>query len=203
MLTGYILFRVKKAPNISRSINLLLWFVSIGIMFLLVFGVWDGELNILMTSFYVSLGHSGEHICYRFIDFPIPFSFGIFFMFAKQPGDSHWFGCAYHATGESLDQLIAYYPTKDITRWVVWYTAPIWFIQRLCYPRRYNWKRQFSCRDQSTWVFKSNYISLYKYFYFALQFTMSFGNTGIAFVFAFFISILFERPAIRLLKILL
>ena len=39
--------------------------------------------------------------------------------------------------------------------------------------------------------------------FFQLQFTMSFGNTGIAFVFAFFISLLFERPAMRLLKILL
>ena len=69
MVAGYILFRVKKAPNISRTINLLLWFVSISIMALLIFGVWDGELNVLMTSFYMSLGHTGKRIYQNLIEF--------------------------------------------------------------------------------------------------------------------------------------
>lgn len=61
MLAGYVLNRFKSAPAaITPFINVVLWVMSIGVMFLLVFGVWNGTLNLVWTALYVSLGHSGE-----------------------------------------------------------------------------------------------------------------------------------------------
>lgn len=61
MVTGYILNRYKTAPAaITPFINIVLWMMSLGALLLLVFGVWNGTLNLLWTALYVSLGHSGE-----------------------------------------------------------------------------------------------------------------------------------------------
>lgn len=61
MIAGYILNRYKSAPvPITPFINVVLWMMSLGVMLLLVFGVWNGTLNLLWTALYVSLGHSGE-----------------------------------------------------------------------------------------------------------------------------------------------
>lgn len=59
MIAGYILYRVKTPPKIPVIVNLMLWSCSLGIIFIIVFGVWEGQLSLLMTSLYVSLGHSG------------------------------------------------------------------------------------------------------------------------------------------------
>lgn len=63
MIAGYILNRYpKSAPSaITPFINVVLWLMSLGVMLLLVFGVWNGTLNLLWTALYVSLGHSGEN----------------------------------------------------------------------------------------------------------------------------------------------
>lgn len=58
MITGYIHHHVKSPPRPSFLVNLGLWFVSLGILFIVVFGVWDGMLSLYATSFYVSLGHT-------------------------------------------------------------------------------------------------------------------------------------------------
>lgn len=58
MITGYIYFRVKTPPRVPFMVNMILWAISLGILFFLIFGVWDGQLSIIMTSLYVSLGHS-------------------------------------------------------------------------------------------------------------------------------------------------
>lgn len=60
MIAGYILYRVKTPPKIPVIVNLMLWSCSLGIIFIIVFGVWEGQLSLLMTSLYVSLGHSGN-----------------------------------------------------------------------------------------------------------------------------------------------
>lgn len=63
MLAGYILYRFKAPPPaITPFINCVLWAMSMCIMFLLVFGVWNGTLNVIWTAIYVSLGHTGEEI---------------------------------------------------------------------------------------------------------------------------------------------
>ena len=59
MFAGYILYRVKTPPKIPVVVNLILWSCSLSILFIIVFGVWEGQLSLLMTSLYVSLGHSG------------------------------------------------------------------------------------------------------------------------------------------------
>lgn len=62
MIAGYILNRYPKSapPAITPFINVVMWMMSLGLMLLLVFGVWNGTLNLLWTALYVSLGHSGE-----------------------------------------------------------------------------------------------------------------------------------------------
>lgn len=60
MFTGYILNRFKTPPKVSPFINLVFWAMSLCIMFLLVFGVWNGSLDRTWTAIYISLGHSGE-----------------------------------------------------------------------------------------------------------------------------------------------
>lgn len=73
MLAGYILYRFKAPPPaITPFINCVLWAMSMCIMFLLVFGVWNGTLNVIWTAIYVSLGHTGEEI------FKVYFFFHIF-----------------------------------------------------------------------------------------------------------------------------
>lgn len=65
MIAGYILNRYKSAPPaITPFINVVLWMMSLGVLLLLVFGVWNGTLNLLWTALYVSLGHSGENIIF-------------------------------------------------------------------------------------------------------------------------------------------
>lgn len=60
MAAGYVLNRFKSPPKVSPFINLILWAMSLCIMFLLVFGVWNGILNPTWTAIYVSLGHTGR-----------------------------------------------------------------------------------------------------------------------------------------------
>lgn len=70
MLAGYILHRVKKPPRVPFLVNLLLWLLSLFILFIIVFGVWNGQLSVFMTSFYVSLGHTGKkHSNFIYVDF--------------------------------------------------------------------------------------------------------------------------------------
>jgi len=58
MFAGYALYKIKTPPQISRRVNLSLWAVSLGILLLVVLGVWDGELSAVNTAFYVGVGHT-------------------------------------------------------------------------------------------------------------------------------------------------
>lgn len=60
MITGYIVFRLPTPPRISWFTNITLWLLSVGILLALVFGTWNGVLNIPLTAMYVSLGHTGK-----------------------------------------------------------------------------------------------------------------------------------------------
>ena len=61
MIAGYILYRVKVPPKVPFVINVMLWSISLFILFIVIFGVRGGELNLIVTSLYVSLGHTGNH----------------------------------------------------------------------------------------------------------------------------------------------
>lgn len=61
MLAGYILNRYKAAPSfITPLVNFVLWMLSLLMLFLLVFGVWNGTLDRALTALYVSVGHTGN-----------------------------------------------------------------------------------------------------------------------------------------------
>uniref|UniRef100_A0A1S4GGM9 Nose resistant-to-fluoxetine protein N-terminal domain-containing protein n=1 Tax=Anopheles gambiae TaxID=7165 RepID=A0A1S4GGM9_ANOGA len=59
MITGYILHRRPNAPRIVPPLRLLLWTISTGTLIALIFGVWNGELSVHWTAWYVSVGHTG------------------------------------------------------------------------------------------------------------------------------------------------
>uniref|UniRef100_A0A182N643 Nose resistant-to-fluoxetine protein N-terminal domain-containing protein n=1 Tax=Anopheles dirus TaxID=7168 RepID=A0A182N643_9DIPT len=58
MITGYILHRRPNAPRIVPPLRLLLWTLSTGTLIALIFGVWNGELSVHWTAWYVSVGHT-------------------------------------------------------------------------------------------------------------------------------------------------
>ncbi|XP_052863293.1 O-acyltransferase like protein [Anopheles cruzii] len=58
MITGYILHRRPSPPRIVPPLRLLLWTLSTGTLIALIFGVWNGELSVLWTAWYVSVGHT-------------------------------------------------------------------------------------------------------------------------------------------------
>lgn len=60
MITGYIIVRKRTAPNVPMWLNLVLWFLSIALFSIIIFGVWKGELSVPATALYVSLGHTGN-----------------------------------------------------------------------------------------------------------------------------------------------
>lgn len=60
MAAGYLLHRFKSPPKIPSYINVILWIMSVAILFSLVFGVWNGTLSVAWTALYVSLGHTGK-----------------------------------------------------------------------------------------------------------------------------------------------
>jgi hypothetical protein len=62
MITGYILHRVQVPPKIPMAINISLWSISLFTLFIIIFGVERGELSLVVTSFYVSLGHTGNSV---------------------------------------------------------------------------------------------------------------------------------------------
>lgn len=66
MVAGYILYRVKQPPKIPLIVNMGLWLVSLFTLVIVIFGVGGGQLSRIATSFYVSLGHTGNHDTFLF-----------------------------------------------------------------------------------------------------------------------------------------
>lgn len=60
MITGYILYRNKKPPKVHPITNVVLWILSLLNLLVIVFGVMGGQLSLVMTSLYVSFGHTGK-----------------------------------------------------------------------------------------------------------------------------------------------
>ncbi|XP_055843841.1 uncharacterized protein LOC129910468 [Episyrphus balteatus] len=58
MIAGFIVHVNKTPPKISFRTNLLLWFASLGLLFVVICGVWSGQLSVIATAFYVSIGHT-------------------------------------------------------------------------------------------------------------------------------------------------
>lgn len=64
MLAGFLINHFKTPPRMPIIFNLLFWAISSALMFLMVFGVWNGSLSVIWTAIYVSLGHTGEYEIY-------------------------------------------------------------------------------------------------------------------------------------------
>lgn len=61
MITGYLIFRYKDGPpKVPKMCNIMMWIVSMVTMFFVIFGVWNGTLNVTDTAVYVSLTHTGN-----------------------------------------------------------------------------------------------------------------------------------------------
>jgi len=58
MCTGYVLYKVKTPPLISRRLNLSLWACSLFVLLIVVFGVWEGHLGTTSSAFYVGVAHT-------------------------------------------------------------------------------------------------------------------------------------------------
>jgi hypothetical protein len=76
MITGYIYQRVKVPPKVPFAVNIALWSISLFILFVIIFGVEDGQLNVAVTSLYVSLGHTGN--CCSFDHFQTIFTHDLY-----------------------------------------------------------------------------------------------------------------------------
>nr|XP_017030562.1 uncharacterized protein LOC108080360 isoform X2 [Drosophila kikkawai] len=58
MCAGYVLYKVKTPPAVSRRLNLTLWTASLSVLLIVVFGVWEGQLSTVYTAFYVGVAHT-------------------------------------------------------------------------------------------------------------------------------------------------
>ncbi|XP_016994803.2 O-acyltransferase like protein isoform X2 [Drosophila takahashii] len=58
MCAGYVLYKVKTPPLVSRRLNLSLWAGSLFVLLIVVFGVWEGQLSTVSTAFYVGVAHT-------------------------------------------------------------------------------------------------------------------------------------------------
>ncbi|XP_026838898.1 uncharacterized protein LOC6555548 isoform X1 [Drosophila erecta] len=58
MCAGYVLYKVKTPPLISRRLNLCLWGGSLFVLLIVVFGVWEGHLGTASSAFYVGVAHT-------------------------------------------------------------------------------------------------------------------------------------------------
>uniref|UniRef100_A0A6B2E986 Putative conserved secreted protein n=1 Tax=Phlebotomus kandelakii TaxID=1109342 RepID=A0A6B2E986_9DIPT len=157
MITGYIVFRLPTPPRISCLTNITLWLLSVGILGALVFGTWNGVLNIPLTAMYVSLGHS---------------AWGLSLMWMTL---SCFWG---HATTISnfLSSRV-FLPLSRLTYCTYLVHPMIMMIT--------SFQMESPIHMQHSFVL-----------------TVFFGNAVISFAFAFMVSLMFEAPIIRMLKII-
>uniref|UniRef100_A0A1I8Q753 Nose resistant-to-fluoxetine protein N-terminal domain-containing protein n=1 Tax=Stomoxys calcitrans TaxID=35570 RepID=A0A1I8Q753_STOCA len=157
MLTGYIMSRVRTPPKVSGRLNTLLWFLSLGLLVLIICGVWHGELNEVPTAFYVSMAHTG---------------FGVALIWIV-------LSCCWNLS-PTMNRILSYrclWPLSRLT-YCAYLIHPVIMLV-------------LSYRMDGTIHLNPLFITV-----------IFFGNAVVSFIAAFFISVAFESPVIRLLKIL-
>ncbi|XP_037936146.1 uncharacterized protein LOC119670101 [Teleopsis dalmanni] len=156
MIAGYIVFKVKTPPKISARTNLILWMSSLGLLALIIFGVWQGELNEINTAFYVSIGHTA-------------FGLGLVWILLS---------CCWGFT-PTINRILSYrglWPLSRLT-YCTYLIHPVIML--------------ITSYHMSGTVHLNNFFVLIIFL----------GNAVFSFGVAFFISVLFEAPVVRLLKI--
>ncbi|CAO1398931.1 unnamed protein product [Diamesa hyperborea] len=156
MIAGYILYRVKTPPKIPVVVNLMLWSCSLGIIFIIVFGVWEGQLSLLMTSLYVSLGHSAWGLALIWITL----------------------SCCW-GTAKPINSFLSYNGFLPLSR--------LTYCAYLIHP--------------TVMMITSFQMEAPMHLQHVIVLTSFLGNAVVSFLFAFILSLMFEAPVIRLLKI--
>ncbi|XP_061397513.1 uncharacterized protein LOC133333201 [Musca vetustissima] len=156
MLTGYIMSKVRTAPKVSGRLNALLWSVSLGLLILIICGVWQGELDEVSTAFYVSIAHTG---------------FGAALIWIV-------LSCCWNLS-PTMNRILSYR--------CLWPLSRLTYCAYLIHP----------VIMLITGYQMDGTIHLNPYFITVIFF----GNAVVSFIAAFFISVAFEAPVIRLLKI--
>lgn len=177
MLAGYIFYKVKSPPKITSRTNLLLWAGSIGLLFIIIFGVWNGELNAISTAFYVSIGHTGKWTERNFATLNLIIFIYVFLAFGFA---LIWIilSCSW-GLASPVNRVLSYrglWPLSRLT-YCTYLIHPVIMLL-------------ISFRMEGT-VHLNNLFVL----------TIFLGNAVVSFGVAFFISVFFEAPVIRLLKI--
>ncbi|KAM7347821.1 uncharacterized protein ACRADG_007300 [Cochliomyia hominivorax] len=156
MLAGYIIFKVRSPPKISQRVNNLLWFLSLGLIMLIIFGVWEGELSEVTTAYYVSIGHTA-------------FGLGLIWMVLS---------CCWNLS-PTINRILSYrclWPLSRLT-YCTYLIHPVIML--------------ITAYRMDGTIHLSNVFILIIFL----------GNAVVSFIAAFFISVIFEAPVIRLLKI--
>uniref|UniRef100_U5EF22 Putative conserved plasma membrane protein n=1 Tax=Corethrella appendiculata TaxID=1370023 RepID=U5EF22_9DIPT len=158
MLTGYIYFKTKKQPpKVPFLLNLFLWILSLGILFAIVFGVWNGELSVIETSLYVSFGHLAWGIALIWITLSCCWGYA-----------------------NCINNILSYrgfFPLSRLT-YCCYLIHPVIMVMT-------SFKMEAAVHLQHVFVV-----------------TLFFGNAVISYIFAYFMSLMFEAPVIKLLKII-
>ncbi|XP_037825920.1 uncharacterized protein LOC119613920 [Lucilia sericata] len=157
MLAGYIIFKVRSPPKISQRVNNLLWVLSLGLIIVIIFGVWQGELNEVTTAFYVSIGHTA-------------FGFGLIWVVLS---------CCWNLS-PTMNRILSYrclWPLSRLT-YCTYLIHPVIML--------------ITAYRMDGTIHLSNVFILIIFL----------GNAVVSFIVAFFISVVFEAPVIRLLKII-
>lgn len=176
MLAGFIIYKVKKPPPISSRTNYLLWLGSVSLLGLIIFGVWNGELSRLTTAFYVSIGHTGE-LSYFFMLSFVSFSYRPLTAFGV---GLIWIvlSCCW-GIAPTANRILSYrglWPLSRLT-YCTYLIHPVIML--------------ITSFRMSGIVHLNNLFVM----------TIFLGNAVASFGVAFFISVLFEAPVIRMLKI--
>lgn len=181
MLAGYIIYKVRSPPKISQRVNNLLWVSSFGLILLIVFGVWQGELNEVTTAFYVSIGHTGKFLrAIGCLEGGIKFFFLFFWILAFGLG-LIWMvlSCCWNLA-PTMNRILSYRCLWPLSR-LTYCTYLIHPVIMLITAYR---------MDGTVHLSTSMILVVFL------------GNAVVSFIVAFFISVVLEAPVIRLLKII-
>lgn len=66
-ISGYILFKTKCQLKLPMGVELIGWILSVGIMFSVVYGLYPGNLTVMVSSVYAALGHTAWAMAVAFI----------------------------------------------------------------------------------------------------------------------------------------
>ncbi|XP_053671121.1 O-acyltransferase like protein [Anopheles nili] len=158
MVTGYILYRRPTAPRIVPPLRLLLWTLSTGTLIALIFGVWNGELSVHWTAWYVSVGHTGWGLALMWITLSCCWGYSDF-----------------------VNGLLSYRGFFPLSR--------LAYCTYLIHP--------------VVMMATSFQLEAPMHLQHVIIITAFFGNAVISFLIAFVMSLMFEAPVIKLLKLFL